>query len=566
MAFSAFVTRRLIQILHHQTQYRSTLASHPSYCRRFSCSSSNVNVNTCQAFRRSPSHTLLHSLYIFTFHPYSAQSFYNPIDFSDIVSTNNQNDELAAMKLVELVQKTKDYTSKREAIDFVTATGVNPDAKQVNLAIWKLRNDWALALLAFQLNQKRGFITEKLLGLIVWVLGTHQKFDIAWSLIRDWHRFVGTQQAMLAIIERYVAANSHEKAIKTFNFMEKLTISPDQNAFRTVISVLCCYGNIEEAEEFMLINKKLFPLETADFNIILRGWCNLSVNVFEAKRVWREMATNCVTPDALSYTHMIFCFSRVGNLFDSLRMFDEMKKQGWIPSLDVYNSLIYVMAHEKCFSEASKVLQRIQEAGLQPDSMSYNCLICPLCAAGEFKKARELLSVMTQEGARPTIETYHAFLRSANLEETFEMLSQMRKHNVDPENSTFILIFDRFFKIREPENVLKVWVEMRDFGVPPELEHYKSLISGLANCGCLLKAKELHTEMLSNGFVDDPKLQQMLQGPEQVRRLRKAGSMKFVRIINKSKSLHTFHSSPCRGRKNRVSKWSKKQRHEGPSV
>lgn len=572
MAFCAFAKRKLI--LHH-IQFRSllsTLAPGPSHSPWLS-SSSNGYVDISQTFRRTlstpfhhtPPHK--HSLYFSTFQPSSVQSHYNPIDFNAIVSNNNQNNELGVNKLVELVQKTKDFTSKKEAIDFVISSGISPDAHQFYLAIWELRNDWQLALLAFELNKKWGFITEKVLGLIVWVLGTHQKFDIAWSLIRDWHRLADTRQAMLAIIDRYAAANNHEKAIKTFQFMEKLKLQPDQNAFYIVICALCRYGNVEEAEEFMLKNKKLFPLQTEGFNIILHGWCNISVDAVEAKRVWREMASSCITPDAMSYTLLISCFSQVGNLFDSLRLYDEMKKRGWIPGLDVYNSLINVMAQENCLSEALKILEKIKENGLQPDSRSYNCLICPLCEAGKFEEARNLLSIMTQEGAQPTTKTYQAFLKGANLEGTFEILSQMNGNKVGPDKCTFLLIFDRFFKLREPENVLKVWVEIRQFGVHPDSEHYKSLIHGLANCGCLMKAKELHTEMLSNGYVDDPILKKLLQGLEQGSHHRKVGAMNSMKLANESRSSYTSHSRPHRGRKKQGGKNSKKQqRLEGSSV
>ncbi|KAK1353196.1 hypothetical protein POM88_052331 [Heracleum sosnowskyi] len=42
-------------------------------------------------------------------------------------------------------------------------------------------------------------------------------------------------------------------------------------ALYTLLYYLCKNGNIEEAEEFILLNKKLFPLEVEGFNIILNG-------------------------------------------------------------------------------------------------------------------------------------------------------------------------------------------------------------------------------------------------------------------------------------------------------
>ena len=319
----------------------------------------------------------------------------------------------------------------------------------------------------------------------------------------------------------------------------------------------------------MLKNKKLFPLETEGFNIVLNGWCNISVDVYEAKRIWREMASYCIAPDATSYTHMISCFSRTGNLFDSLRLYDEMKKRGWVPGLEVYNSLIYVMACENCLSEALKILDKIKEMGLQPDSESYNCLISPLCEAGKFEEARSLLATMTREGISPTIETYHAFLKGINLEGTLEILTQMKKDKVGPDSSTFLLIFDRFFKLKQPENALRVWVEMRNDEVHTESAHYISLVRGLADCGCLAKAKELHTEMVSSGFVEDPKLKKLLQGPEKVTHRRSVGPVNLAGETDRShppSMLTTSRSGPRRGKKKRGGKSETKHKTVGGST
>ncbi|XP_074316565.1 pentatricopeptide repeat-containing protein At1g80880, mitochondrial [Silene latifolia] len=485
------------------------------------------NTNFSQTFHRTLSALSQfppHSTNFPQFQSSSPQSQYDPIDFHALDGKISQNNVLGTVELVELVQKTKSFASKKEAIDFITASYINTDANQVYFAIWALRNDWELCLLVLELNEKWGFVNEKILGLIVWVLGSHHKFDIAWKLIRDFHSVVDTRRTMLVIIERYAAANCHEKAIKTFDFMEKLSVSPDQNSLYSLVSALCKHGNVEEAEEFMLKNKKLFPLETEGFNIILHAWCTICIDLLEAKRVWREMASNCITPDAISYTHMIFCHSRVGSLFDSLRLYDEMKKRGWVPGLDVYNSLMYAMTRENCPSEALKLFDKIKELGLQPDSLSYSCLICPLCETGKFEDARALLVSMSRDGIKPTLETYKAFLTDGDLDSTLDILRKMKNDKVGPDSGTFLVIFDRFFNLRQPENVLKVWVEMQYFGVHPEATHYSSLIRGLANCGCLNKAKEMHTEMISNGFVDDPQLKKLLQGLERVSHQGKVGS------------------------------------------
>lgn len=291
-------------------------------------------------------------------------------------------------------------------------------------------------------------------------------------------------------------------------------MTPDREAFHALLDSLCKYGNIEEAEEFMLVNKKLFPLETESFNIILNGWCNVSVDVFEAKRIWREMSKCCIVPDSASYTHMISCFSKTGNLFDSLRLYDEMKKRNWVPSLEVYNSLAYVLTRENCFSEALKILEKVKEVGLQPDSTSYNSLIRPLCEAGKLDEARDVLTMMMEERIGPTTETYHSFIQGADFERGFELLKQMSKDGLGPSEATFVIMLNKSFESEQPDYALKTWEVMKRYDVSPDSEHYSVLIQGLATCGQLTQAREFYDEMISRGFIAHPKIKLLLKEPE----------------------------------------------------
>lgn len=319
------------------------------------------------------------------------------------------------------------------------------------------------------------------------------------------------------LYERYAAANYPDKAMRAFQIMENFSLSPDQKVFFSFLDILCKHGFIEEAEEFMLVNKKLFPLGIDGFNIILNGWCNIAVDIFEAKRVWRELSKCCIVPNGTSYTHMISCFSKVGNLFDSLRLYDEMKKRGWVPGTSVYNSLVYILTRENCLKEALKIVDKMREMGVQPDSTTYNSIIFPLCEASKLEEARTVLAMMIGDNISPTMATYHAFLAAASIEGTSELLNNMRKAGLGPSRDTFLLALHRFFKLKEPDNALKIWVEMKSYEVMPDSAHYTVMVEGLLKCGMLVRAKELYAEMKHNGIADDPKLQKLMKLREPLR-------------------------------------------------
>lgn len=402
--------------------------------------------------------------------------------------------------------------SDEQSMDFLYKSSIKPTETLICSVIWELRNEWELGFLAFNWGHKLGCLSNstKAWILMIWVLGKQRQFGVAWSLIR---KMAPSQNALLIMIQSYAAAGKPNKAIQTFQAMEKFRVTADSEAFHTLLCALCTYGDVELAEELMLTNKKLFPLEIESFNIILNGWSNISLDEVEAKRVWREMSNYCITPNAVSFTHMISCFSKVGNLFDSLRLYDQMKKRGWSPGISVYNSLIYVLTRESCLKDALNLLEKIKEVGLKADCATYNSIIIPLCEAKKSDEACIVLADMIREGLSPTTATYHALVEvEESLIGTSELLRQMKKTGCGPYGETFILIFNKFFKFHQSANVLKMWMEMRRLEIIPDSAHYKVVVAGLAKFGWMKKAREIYNEMKKLGFAEDPKLKKLFQG------------------------------------------------------
>lgn len=451
-----------------------------------------------------------------TFNGSKYQELHDIIDFNEYIVENQEKIQLGVVELVESVHKAKNFESGDEALDFLDKSGVTPGKDVVFSAVLSLREEWKLAFLVFKWGERWNCIVEETWCLITWVLGNHRKFGTAWSVINNMHQnSMNAQQAILVMIDRYAAANLSGKAIQAFQIMEKFSLSPDQIAFFTFLNILCKHGNIEEAEECMFLNKKLFPLVTEGFNIILNGWCNIAVDVFEAKRVWREMSKCCILPNEISYSHMISCFSKVGNLFESLRLFDEMKKRGFAPGPGAYNSLIHILASENCLKEALTILEKMKELGLCRDSTTYNSMIRPLCEATKLEEARKILAMMIEDNVSPTVDTYHAFLQCAtSLYGALEFLNHMKKSGLGPTGDAFLIILRKFFEKRQPESSLSIWLEMKQHDILPDSAHYAVLVEGLVKCGLLAKAREFYSEMRSKGIGNDPKLEKLLKDPE----------------------------------------------------
>nr|XP_043617565.1 pentatricopeptide repeat-containing protein At1g80880, mitochondrial [Erigeron canadensis] len=504
--FSAYVARTLNKRTHSHHLLQTLIRRSVTPYHGFQSSSNPITTSIFfQAFRRTLS-IQSHSTYNYThfianFHPLPQ------------VQSLCKATKSGVIELLKLLRSNVNPESG-EPFDFLDGSGIKPNRELIVSCIWELREEWKLGFLVFKWGQKWKCDDQKAWNLMIWVLGNHKKFSISWSLIKDLYQSdMDTQQPMFIMIDRYASANEPTEAIRAFQLMEKFKLSPDQKAFYTLLDILCKHGNVEEAEEFMFVNAKLFALETEGFNIILSGWCNIFTDIVEAKRIWKEMDKCQVTPDEDSYTHLISCFSKVNNLFDSLRLYGEMKRKGWKPNKIVYNSLVYVLAHENCHEEALRIFDKMKEVGLIPDSSTYNFLIRPLCKAGKLEDARSILSRMLEENVNPTIDTYHAFLEGQDLTfiENLELLDRMMKSGNGPSRKTFSILLGKFLQADNVENALKFWEKMKECEVLPDSAHFVMMVEGLMRNGLIAKARELRAEMISNGITEDPKLTKLFQ-------------------------------------------------------
>ncbi|KAK9153762.1 hypothetical protein Sjap_001242 [Stephania japonica] len=383
----------------------------------------------------------------------------------------------------------------------------------------RVRNDWEAAFTFFAWAGKQpGYAhSVRVYHSMISILGKMRKFDTAWSLINEMRgvkngESLVTPQTLLIVIRKYCAVHDVGKAISTFHALRRFKFEIGIEEFQDLLCALCRYKNVEDAEHLLCSNENVFPFNTKSFNIVLNGWCNMLVNMAQAKRFWREMERRGIARDVVSYSSMISCYSKVGSLNDVLKLFNKMKELEIDPDRKVYNAVIFALAKGRLVKEARNLLTRIEEKGLKPNIVTYNSLIKPLCKARKIDEANQVLDEMLERGLSPSIVTYHAFfgiLRSEK--EVFDMLEKMKKSGCPPTNDTYIMLIRKFCRWRQIGNVFKLWNEMSKAGVSPDRSSYIVLIHGLFLNGKLEEASKYYEEMKEKGFLPEPKTDEMLK-------------------------------------------------------
>ncbi|KAL5547112.1 hypothetical protein UlMin_006799 [Ulmus minor] len=449
-------------------------------------------------------------------------SGYEVIDedgLSDIKQLDSNRDEGLSRDINALVHMLRDEPSCTERKRKLEQCGITVSSEMVVQVLSQVRNDWEAAFMFFLWAGKQPGYAHSMREYhsIISILGKMRKFDTAWALIDEMKKGMDgptlvTPQTLLIMIRKYCAVHDVARAINTFYAFKRFKFDVGMEDFQGLLSALCRYKNVQDAEHLLFCNGHIFPFNTKSFNIILNGWCNVIVSPREANKIWWEMSKRGVQHDVISYACIISCYSKTSNLHKVLKLFDRMKKVGIVPDRKVYNAVVHALAKGKLVKEAINLMRSMEENGITPNAVTYNSLIKPLCKAQKIDEAREVFDEMLQRGLSPTVQTYHGFFRVLRTgEEVFTLLEKMKNTGCKPNTDTYLMLIRKFCRWRQLDNVFKLWNEINISGGCPDRSSYIVLIHGLFLNGKLQEAYKYYMEMKEKQHLPEPKTEEMLQ-------------------------------------------------------
>lgn len=397
--------------------------------------------------------------------------------------------------------------------------GVRVSSELVVEVLSRIRNDWEAAFTFFLWAGKQPGYAHSVREYhsMISILGKMRRFDTAWALVEEMRggrtgESLVTQHTLLIMIRKYCAVHDVGRAINTFYAFKRFNFQVGLEEFQGLLSALCRYKNVQDAEHLLFCNKNVFPLDTKSFNIILNGWCNLIVSTRHAERIWQEMSKRGIQHDVVSYASIISCYSRTSKLYKVLQLFEQMKRRKIAPDRKVYNAVIHALAKGRLVKEAVNLIGTMEDNNVTPDVVTYNSLIKPLCKARKIDEAKGIFDEMLKRCISPTIQTFHPFFHILRTkEEIFELLDKMRELGCQPTIETYIMLIRKFCRWRQLDDVSKIWNAMRENGVSHDRSSYIVLIHGLFLNGKLEEAHKYYIEMLEKGFFPEPKTEDMLQ-------------------------------------------------------
>lgn len=118
----------------------------------------------------------------------------------ELIKIGIHEEDHRTKSLVDAIETAAGSSSAMAVLD---GWDVVPDEGLVHSIVWKLRQNWRLAVLGFMWGEKVNRVDDNARNLIIWILGSHMKFNSAWMMIREWQRSsVEVRMPMLLMINR----------------------------------------------------------------------------------------------------------------------------------------------------------------------------------------------------------------------------------------------------------------------------------------------------------------------------------------------------------------------------
>lgn len=373
------------------------------------------------------------------------------------------------------------------------------------------RFDWKLVYFFFRWVSRRSDYSPgcNVYNEMLDILGRSRRFEELTQVFDEMSRREGymNDRTFGILLHRYAGAHKVEEVIGIFNKRKEFGFEDDLFAFQILLTWLCRYKHVEDAETFFELKKKEFGSDIKSRNIILNGWCVLG-NVYEAKRFWKDIIASKCEPDLFTYGTFINALTKKGKLGSAMRLFRAMWEKGCKPDVVICSSVIDALCFKKRIPEALEVFREMNERGCLPNVSTYNSLIKHLCKIRRMEKVYELLDEMELKkgSCLPNERTYNYLLKSLKRpEEVSGVLERMVRNGCEMSSDIYNLILKLYMIWDYKEKVKYFWDEMAKKGLGPDQRSYTIMVHGLYDKGRLEESLSYFHEMTSKGMVPEPR-------------------------------------------------------------
>ncbi|OMO72388.1 hypothetical protein CCACVL1_17832 [Corchorus capsularis] len=325
------------------------------------------------------------------------------------------------------------------------------------------------------------------------------------------------------IIRGYLQRQQPAHCIIFYLQMLQHSVVPNKFTFPCLIRA-CCLGNA--VEEGAQIHAHIFKFGFATDVFCLNNLIHMFVN-FQALEKARRIFDKMPSRDVVSWTTLMSGYAQLGLVDEAIKIFELMPKKNSVS----WNAIIAAYVQSNRFHEAFALFNRmrdekvpldkyvvasmlsactglgaleqgkwihgyIQNNGIELDTKLATTIIDMYCKCGSLDKAYETFKGLSCKGISSWNCMIGGFAIHGKGKAAIELLKEMEKEAVAPDNITFLNILSACAHsglVEEGRHYFQYMTEV--YGIEHRMEHYGCMVDLLGRAGLLDEAKRLIDRM-----------------------------------------------------------------------
>lgn len=343
--------------------------------------------------------------------------------------------------------------------------------------------------------------------ILIDVLGSSKQFAILWDFLielREIEDFDINPEIFWLVFRAYSRANLPVDAIRAFGRMHEFGLNPSVNDLDQLLYVLCKRKRVKHAQDFFDRVKVRFMPHVKTYSILVRGWGDVNEPAL-ARQVFDEMLERDCVVDVVAYNSLLEALCKGGGVDEAYKMFREMGSCGIEPNACSYSVFIRAYCEANDVHSAFRVLDRMRRYDLLPNLFTYNCIIKSLCKNEKEEEAYELLNEMIGRGVNPDTWSYNAILayhcEHCEVNRANRLVSKMVKDGCVPDRHSYNMLLKLLLRVGRFDRATEVWESMEGRGFYPSVSTYSVMVHGLCKKkGKLEEACKYFEVMIDEGI------------------------------------------------------------------
>ncbi|CAN1120812.1 Pentatricopeptide repeat-containing protein At1g15510, chloroplastic [Linum perenne] len=273
-----------------------------------------------------------------------------------------------------------------------------------------------------------------------------------------------------------------------------------QEPTNAVLLQICHHGKLKPAMEYLESMRREKALVKEESFIALARLCEFRRGRKEARYLYQLVLESLVSPLSLELGNaLLSMFVRFGDVGNAWNVFGRMGER----DLFSWNVLVGGYSKGGFFDEALCLYHRMFWIGIRPDVYTFPCILRSCGGAQDIVRARELHAHVIRFGFEAEVDVMNAlitmYVKCGDVEMACKVFDNMLIRDIISWNA----MISGFFENGECLRGLKLFFQMRELSINPDLMTMTSVISACALMADHRLGSQVHGYVMRTDFADD---------------------------------------------------------------